>query len=39
MNPEQDNDKVEAEELSVLIKEKVSLLLFNLKKILFYSSI
>lgn len=35
MNPEQDNDKVEAEELSVLIKEKVSLLLFNLKKSFF----
>lgn len=37
MNPEQDKDKVEPKELSLLIKENVSLLLFNFKIILFLS--
>lgn len=35
MNPEQDKDKVETEELSLLNKENVSLLLFNFKIIIF----
>lgn len=37
MNPEQDKDKVEPKELSLLIKDNVSLLLFNFKIILFLS--